>query len=159
MLQHTHTKPLAQKLDERVFEKLLKYNPQTQNLWDIVGIFEFEREKLRLEVAQYLEDIKSSQATLKELREQIKEEQKNLKTIQETLSSLPKQKELATQSAMHQQILCLQTKITELELENSKLFVEMRDLRSENQLQENLAHLSSQGHPHSRKNVEKNERK
>lgn len=145
MLQHTQTKPLAQKLDERVFKKFLKYNPQTQNLWDIVGIFEFEREKLRLEVAQYLEDIKSSQSTLKELREQTKKEQEKLKNIQETINSLPPQEELAKQTQIQNEISNLKAKITELELENSKLLVEMRDLKSENQLQENLAQFHNKG--------------
>lgn len=145
MLQHTQTKPLAQKLDERVFEKFLKYNPQTQNLWDIVGIFEFEREKLRLEVAQYLEDIKSSQSALKELREQTKKEQEKLKNIQERIDSLPSQEELDRQSEVQNEISNLKAKITELELENSKLLIEMRDLKSENQLQENLAQFHSKG--------------
>lgn len=145
MLQHTQTKPLAQKLDERVFEKFLKYNPQTQNLWDIVGFFEFEREKLRLEVAQYLEDIKSSQGTLKELRDQTKKEQEKLKKIQEMIDSLPPQEELAKQRDVQNEISNLKAKITELELENSKLLVEMRDLKSENQLQENLAQFHNKG--------------
>lgn len=123
-------KPLAQKLDEQVFEKLLKYDANTQNLWDIVGIFEHERAKLRLEVAQYEEDITNCKTTLKTLREQIKAAQDILKSLEERLSSMPT---LPADSE------ALGLKITELELENSKLRVEIRDLKSEFQLEENLA--------------------
>ena len=138
-------KPLAQKLDERVFEKFLKYDPNTQNLWDIVGIFEHEREKLRLEVAQYLEDIKASQATLKSLREQIAAEQEKLSFIQKSLEPLPsleeaKQRAQDTDSAL-KKIENLQAKITELELDNSKLRVELRDMKSEKQLDAYMQNL------------------
>ncbi|RDU61099.1 hypothetical protein [Helicobacter marmotae] len=117
-------KPLAQKLDEKVFEKLLKYNPQTQNLWDIVGFFEHERAKLRLEVAQYHEEIKQSQATLKTLREEIKKAQNALKDLKSNKYAL-------NDSPQHN---ALKAQITELELENSKLLVELRDLKSEYKL-------------------------
>lgn len=129
-------KPLAQKLDERVFEELLKYNPHTQNLWDIVGVFEHEREKLRRDVAQYLEDIKNSQAKLKELREQIKSEQHTLQGLQQTIASSPQQEVLDDE-----RIKALELKIAELELENSTLRVEIRDLKSEYELTSTLQNL------------------
>ena len=77
-------KPLAQKLDEQFFEKFLKYNPQTQNLWDIVGFFEYERQKLRLEVAQYHEEIKL-RVELRDLRSEFQLEE-NLAHIGENHS-------------------------------------------------------------------------
>lgn len=145
-MSNNQEKPLAQKLDERVFEKLLKYNPNTQNLWDIVGIFEHEREKLRLEVKQYLEDIKSSQSTLKSLREQIATEQEKLNFIQKSLEKLPSIKEVEQKSLektlAQQKLDTLQAKIAELELENSKLRIELRDTKSEKQLETELEKLN-----------------
>ena len=131
-------KPLAQKVDERVFEQLLKYNPQTQNLWDIVGIFENERQKLRIEIAQYHEDIKNSQAKLKELREGITKAQNILRAIEQKISEspVPPEKEESQKEA-------LMLKISELELENSMLLVELRDLKSEYQLEENLHQMQN----------------
>ena len=140
-------KPLAQKLDERVFEKLLKYNPQSQNLWDIVGIFENERQKLRLEVAQYHEDIKSCKIKLKELREQTKEQQELLHSLEKQIAKMPISKDdLKPQDSNEKlcaQIETLQARIADLELENSKLCIELRDLKSEAQLQENLIHIET----------------
>ncbi|WP_304647120.1 hypothetical protein [uncultured Helicobacter sp.] len=139
-------KPLAQKLDEQVFEKFLKYNPQTQNLWDIVGFFEYERQKLRLEVAQYHEEIKISKTKLKELRECITLAQNTLHNLEQKQSQMPQPLE-----ADNQLQNALRAEIAELELENSKLRVELRDLRSEFQLEENLAHI---GENHSINNMD-----
>lgn len=128
-------KPLAQKLDERVFEELLKYNPHTQNLWDIVGVFENERKKLRAEVAQYHEDIRESQGTLKALRAEITAARQTLTSLEQSLSQAGELKEGEELSAARQHII-------ELELENSKLRVELRDLRSELELEENMQQQS-----------------
>ncbi|WP_104743872.1 hypothetical protein [Helicobacter cinaedi] len=132
-------KPLAQKLDERVFEQLLKYNPNTQNLWDIVGLFENERQKLRLEVAQYHQDIKDSQSTLKALRAEIT-------AAKQTLHSLEQQLRDAQQIPENEEHTQMLQKMTELELENSKLRVELRDLRSEFELEENLQQFEAKSH-------------
>ncbi|TLD81617.1 hypothetical protein LS68_000870 [Helicobacter sp. MIT 05-5293] len=147
-------KSTADKIDQRVFEKLLKYNPQSQNLWDIVGIFEDERKKLRIDVAQYHEDIKTCKTTLKELREQVAKEQNLLKDIKAQIADIPKDQIKPKNPLSNEDTdkLCakidtLQAKITDLELENTKLCVELRDLRSEAQLQANLTFLeSSQSH-------------
>lgn len=133
----TREKSLAQKVDEQIFEKLLKYNPQTQNLWDIVGLFEHERQKLRLEIAAYLQEIKDSKAKLKELREHITLAQNALNTLEKKHSQMPKDSKIN-----HDEYDALKQRIAELELENSKLLVEMRDLKSEYQLEENLQQLS-----------------
>lgn len=133
---HTQDKPLAQKIDEQAFEKLLKYNPQTQNLWDIVGFFENEREKMRLEVAQYHEEIKTSKAKLKELREHITLAQNAIKALEQKHAQMP-------QDSLKNEVQDeLKAQINELELENSKLRVELRDLKSEYQLEENLSHIA-----------------
>ncbi len=130
-------KPLAQKLDGRVFEQLLKYNPNTQNLWDIVGLFENERQKLRLEVAQYYQDIKDSQSTLKALRAEITAAKQTLHSLEQQLRDAPQ----IPENEEHTQML---QKMTELELENSKLRVELRDLRSEFELEENLQQFEAE---------------
>lgn len=143
-------KSTASKIDQRVFEKLLKYNSQSQNLWDIVAIFENERKKLRIDIAQYHEDIKACKTTLKELREQVAKEQNLLKDLKAQIADVPKDQIKPKNSSSNENTdnLCakidtLQAKITDLELENSKLCVELRDLKSEAQLQANLTFLES----------------
>lgn len=115
-------KEFAEKMDNRVFDKMLKYNPKTQNLWDIVGFFENEREKLRVEIAQYNEDIASSKATLKAIRAEISQARMELIEMSEEMS------------ANKPQDNALKEKIAELELENAKLLVELRDLKNEYEL-------------------------
>lgn len=115
-------KELAEKIDRRVFDKMLKYNPKTQNLWDIVGFFENEREKLRIEIAQYNDDIASSKATLKALREEISQARMELIDMSEQMR------------AINPQDSALKDKIAELELENEKLLLELRDLKNEYEL-------------------------
>ena len=119
---HTQDKPLAQKIDEQAFEKLLKYNPQTQNLWDIVGFFENEREKMRLEVAQYHEEIKTSKAKLKELREHITLAQNAIKALEQKHAQMP-------QDSLKNEV-------------QDELKAQLRDLKSEYQLEENLSHIA-----------------
>ena len=128
---YAQDKPLAQKIDEQAFEKLLKYNPQTQNLWDIVGFFENEREKMRLELAQYHEEIKTSKAKLKELREHITLAQNAIRTLEQQQAQVSKDSQDSNNEVQN----ALQAQINELELENSKLRVELRDLKSEYQLE------------------------
>lgn len=137
---HTQQKPLAQKLDEQVFEKMLKYNPQTQNLWDIVGFFENEREKLRLEIAQYHEEIKESKAHLKTLREHITFAQNAIRSLEAQQSQIPSEVE------QNDDDNALKAQIAELELENSKLRVELRDIKSELQLEEKLTRIAKDSH-------------
>lgn len=129
---------LEQKLDEKVFEQLLKYNPQTKNLWDIVGVFEYERGRLRLEVAQYEDDIKNAKETLKGLREDIKKAQDLLELLQNDIAKLP-----PLNLPEEEGLRALSLKVMELELENSKLKVELRDLKGESELEEILASLKN----------------
>lgn len=135
---HTQEKSLAQKLDERVFEKFLKYNPQTQNLWDIVGFFENEREKLRVEIAQYHEEIKNSKSKLKTLREHISLAQQAIRVLEQKQAQMP-QDSINNDDRVQN---ALKAQINELELENSKLRVELRDLKSEYQLEESLLQVT-----------------
>ena len=137
---HTQEKSLAQKLDERVFEKFLKYNPQTQNLWDIVGFFENEREKLRVEIAQYHEEIKNSKSKLKTLREHISLAQQAIRVLEQKQAQMPQDSVNNDDRVQN----ALKAQINELELENSKLRVELRDLKSEYQLEESLSQITQQ---------------
>lgn len=159
-----------QELDSHIFKEFLKYDLASGSLWEIVEIFERHRANFREQVAQYEEDILKAKEELKNLREQILKNQKelsqklsNTQTLDsneakiqknEILENLPlaENQALVENQAPTENLLAsnaMQQKILELELENKRLSIELRDLKQEIQLEKREnelknAHLDSQ---------------
>ncbi len=138
-----------QELDSHIFKEFLQYDLASGSLWEIVEIFERHRANFREQVAQYEEDISKAKEELKSLREQISQSQKELS---QKLSNTQRANEsqILKNEALENNILQslaenkapaenpltpMQQKILELELENKRLSIELRDLKQEIQLE------------------------